>query len=130
MEVDWGRRFDHMQQHTGQHLLTAVAEQRFGWHTTAFHLGEQSARTSSWTRRRSRPTSVAELEDAVAAEVRAARPVTARRVSPAGVCCAPGPDARASRGLRGRHPARGDRRGRPQHLRRDARAEHGGDRGR
>ena len=41
VELDWARRFDHMQQHTGQHLLTAVAEQRFGWHTTAFHLGDQ-----------------------------------------------------------------------------------------
>ena len=39
--LDWARRFDHMQQHTGQHLLTAVAEQRFGWCTTAFHLGER-----------------------------------------------------------------------------------------
>lgn len=38
--LDWARRFDHMQQHTGQHLLTAVAQDRFGWTTTAFHLGE------------------------------------------------------------------------------------------
>ena len=36
--VDWARRFDHMQQHTGQHLLTAVAQDRFGWPTTSFHL--------------------------------------------------------------------------------------------
>jgi len=35
VELDWTRRFDHMQQHTGQHLLTAVAEQRLGSHTTA-----------------------------------------------------------------------------------------------
>jgi Ser-tRNA(Ala) deacylase AlaX len=25
VELDWTRRFDHMQQHTAQHLLTAVA---------------------------------------------------------------------------------------------------------
>ncbi len=37
--VDWGRRFDHMQQHTGQHLLSAVFEERFGLPTVSFHLG-------------------------------------------------------------------------------------------
>ena len=41
VRLDWPRRFDHMQQHTGQHLLTAVAHDRFGWPTTAFHLGEE-----------------------------------------------------------------------------------------
>src|SRR5664280_1407985 len=41
VRLDWVRRFDHMQQHTGQHLLTAVAADRFGWPTTAFHLGER-----------------------------------------------------------------------------------------
>ncbi len=41
VRLDWARRFDHMQQHTGQHLLTAVAADRFGWPTTAFHLGER-----------------------------------------------------------------------------------------
>jgi alanyl-tRNA synthetase len=30
-----------MQQHTGQHLLTAVAHDHFGWATTAFHLGPE-----------------------------------------------------------------------------------------
>jgi alanyl-tRNA synthetase len=81
VELDWARRFDHMQQHTGQHLLTAVAEQRFGWRTTAFHLGEQLSDVELDT-----PTATSEqlteLEEAVAAEIRAARSVTARRVSP------------------------------------------------
>lgn len=36
--VDWPRRFDHMQQHTAQHLLTALAHTHFGAATTAFHL--------------------------------------------------------------------------------------------
>lgn len=39
MTLDWARRLDHMQQHTGQHLLTVVALESFGWPTTAFHLG-------------------------------------------------------------------------------------------
>jgi alanyl-tRNA synthetase len=38
--VDWNRRFDHMQQHTGQHLLSAMFQERFGLPTLSFHLGE------------------------------------------------------------------------------------------
>jgi alanyl-tRNA synthetase len=37
--VDWARRFDHMQQHTGQHLLSAMFQERFGRPTVSFHLG-------------------------------------------------------------------------------------------
>jgi alanyl-tRNA synthetase len=39
--VDWPRRFDHMQQHTGQHLLSAVFQERMGLPTVSFHLGEE-----------------------------------------------------------------------------------------
>jgi alanyl-tRNA synthetase len=38
--VDWVRRFDHMQQHSGQHLLSAVFIEQFGIETCSFHLGE------------------------------------------------------------------------------------------
>src|SRR5215468_10831823 len=38
--IDWPRRFDHMQQHTGQHLVSAVFAERFGLPTVSFHLGE------------------------------------------------------------------------------------------
>jgi alanyl-tRNA synthetase len=41
--IDWSRRFDHMQQHTGQHLLSAVFEEWFGLHTVSFHLGAESS---------------------------------------------------------------------------------------
>jgi len=37
--LDWPRRFDHMQQHTGQHLLSAMFLERFGLQTVSFHLG-------------------------------------------------------------------------------------------
>jgi alanyl-tRNA synthetase len=37
--VDWARRFDHMQQHTGQHLLSAVLEEMFEIPTVSFHMG-------------------------------------------------------------------------------------------
>jgi len=39
--VNWPRRFDHMQQHTGQHLLSAMFQERFGLPTVSFHLGAE-----------------------------------------------------------------------------------------
>ena len=41
--IDWQRRFDHMQQHTGQHLLSAVFEELFGLKTVSFHMGADSS---------------------------------------------------------------------------------------
>ena len=81
VELDWARRFDHMQQHTGQHLLTALAIDRLGWQTTAFHLGAQLSDIELDTVRIA-PDQLEALEEGVAAEIRAARPVAARRVSP------------------------------------------------
>ncbi len=81
LRLDWARRFDHMQQHTGQHLLTAVAQDRFGWQTTAFHLGAAVCDIELDVSSPS-PTDLDRLEEAVAAEIRAARPIAARRVGP------------------------------------------------
>ncbi len=39
--VDWTRRFDHMQQHTGQHILSAVFERLSGHRTVSFHMGSE-----------------------------------------------------------------------------------------
>lgn len=41
--VDWERRLDHMQQHTGQHILSAAFEQRLEAETVGFHLGSESS---------------------------------------------------------------------------------------
>ena len=41
--VDWQRRFDHMQQHTGQHLLSAAFDRTVGAATVSFHLGTSSS---------------------------------------------------------------------------------------
>ncbi|MBI3209278.1 MAG: alanyl-tRNA editing protein [Candidatus Solibacter usitatus] len=38
--IDWKRRFDHMQQHTGQHLLSAVLEEMYSASTVSFHMGQ------------------------------------------------------------------------------------------
>jgi alanyl-tRNA synthetase len=40
--VDWSRRFDHMQQHHGQHLLSAAFQRLRGAATVSFHLGEET----------------------------------------------------------------------------------------
>jgi alanyl-tRNA synthetase len=37
--VDWARRFDHMQQHTGQHILSAAFDRLHHARTVGFHLG-------------------------------------------------------------------------------------------
>jgi len=39
-KIDWTRRFDHIQQHTGQHLLSQAVLQVCGAETVSFHLGE------------------------------------------------------------------------------------------
>jgi alanyl-tRNA synthetase len=41
--VDWARRFDHMQQHTGQHLLSAVLADLYGFPTVSVHFGRETA---------------------------------------------------------------------------------------
>jgi alanyl-tRNA synthetase len=40
-EIDWQRRLDHMQQHTGQHLLSAAFIELFKFPTVSFHLGKE-----------------------------------------------------------------------------------------
>jgi alanyl-tRNA synthetase len=80
VRLDWDRRFDHMQQHTGQHLLSAVAQDRFGWQTMAFHLGPEMCDVELDIRALS-PADLPALEDAIAAEIRAAHAVLPRRVT-------------------------------------------------
>lgn len=41
--LDFARRFDHMQQHTGQHILSAVFEKLYRADTSSFHMGEEDA---------------------------------------------------------------------------------------
>ncbi len=81
LHLDWQRRFDHMQQHTAQHLLSAVAADRFGWSTTSFHLQDVVCDVELDSPVLS-ARQLAALEGAVAAEVRAGHPITTRRVEP------------------------------------------------
>lgn len=40
-KIDWQRRFDHMQQHTGQHIVSQVFLRVLGASTTSFHMGQE-----------------------------------------------------------------------------------------
>lgn len=40
VEIDWNRRFDHMQQHCGEHLLSFAAKELFGTINIGFHMAE------------------------------------------------------------------------------------------
>lgn len=84
LTLDWSRRFDHMQQHTAQHLITAVADAHHGWETTSFHLGDHRCDIELNTPLPD-TASLARLEDAVMGIVRSNRRVSARRLSPAEV---------------------------------------------
>ena len=37
--IDWDRRFDLMQQHTGEHILSGVIHAKYGAHNVGFHMG-------------------------------------------------------------------------------------------
>ena len=39
--IDWTRRFDLMQQHTGEHMVSGVIHRMFGWHNVGFHMGSE-----------------------------------------------------------------------------------------
>ena len=38
-KIDWQRRFDFMQQHTGEHIVSGLIHEKFGYHNTGFHMG-------------------------------------------------------------------------------------------
>ncbi len=37
--IDWQRRFDLMQQHTGEHIVSGIIHRRFGYANVGFHVG-------------------------------------------------------------------------------------------
>ncbi len=39
-KIDWQRRFDLMQQHTGEHIVSGIANRLYGCHNVGFHMGE------------------------------------------------------------------------------------------
>lgn len=81
VRLDWPRRFDHMQQHSGQHLLSAIAEDRFGWRTTSFHLGPEVSDIELAVPALN-PEQLHHLEEAVAEAIHQAYPIQDRWVDP------------------------------------------------
>ncbi|MBD8071268.1 alanyl-tRNA editing protein [Bacillus sp. PS06] len=63
-EIDWNLRFDHSQQHTGQHLLSASIIERFGYVTKSFHLGTDNVTIDIETTQLSE-TDIIEIEQRV-----------------------------------------------------------------
>ncbi|GLG96002.1 Alanyl-trna editing protein aarsd1 [Gryllus bimaculatus] len=72
--LDWNRRLDHMQQHSGQHLISALGETVFKYPTTSWWLGTDTSYieldTSSLTQ-----SEVDEWEKLANEKIRAALPV-------------------------------------------------------
>ena len=42
--IDWEWRFDKMQQHTGEHILSGILHQMFGAENVGFHIGSEAVR--------------------------------------------------------------------------------------
>lgn len=78
--IDRERRFDHMQQHTGQHLLSAVFLRELQAPTVSFHLGESTS-TIDLAAGPPAPHSLERVERIANEIIAEDRPVTARYVS-------------------------------------------------
>jgi alanyl-tRNA synthetase len=74
--IDWPRRFDHMQQHTGQHVLSAAFDRLFDLRTVSFHLGRDNATID--LARQVTPEEIARAESEANRVVWENRPVTVR----------------------------------------------------
>jgi alanyl-tRNA synthetase len=79
-DINWVRRFDHMQQHTGQHVLSAAFDRLLDNRTMSFHMGVDTSTIDL-----AREMSGADVDRAVDESNRVVwddRPVTIRTVSP------------------------------------------------
>jgi alanyl-tRNA synthetase len=75
--IDWPRRFDHMQQHTGQHLLSALFQESLGFGTVSVHFGIDSS-TLDLDTPAITPEQVEAIETAANARIVENRPITAQ----------------------------------------------------
>ncbi len=79
-EIDWDRRFDHMQHHTGQHILSQAFLQIAQAGTVSFHLGAESATIDLASPRQLSPSDMERTESLANKIVWDDRPVTTRTV--------------------------------------------------
>lgn len=80
-QVDWPRRFDHMQHHTGQHILTRAFVEVAHANTVSFHLSPDSV-TIDLEVEHIAPDTLAQVEDFANHVIHENRPVMTRVVSP------------------------------------------------
>jgi alanyl-tRNA synthetase len=78
--IDWDRRRDHMQQHSGQHILSAAFVREAGAQTTSFHLGS-SISTIDLDKADLSEEDVARAERSSNEAVRRALPIASRFVA-------------------------------------------------
>jgi alanyl-tRNA synthetase len=78
--IDWPRRLDHMQQHSGQHLLSALFYQELGALTVSFHLGD-TVSTIDLNTELVAPEQLTHIEQLANSIVAEARPMTHRAVN-------------------------------------------------
>lgn len=79
--IDWDRRFDHMQQHTGQHILSQAFIQVADAHTVSFHLSDNSV-TIDLNKEQLRPEDVEQAELLANQVIWEDRAICIREVSP------------------------------------------------
>lgn len=77
--IDWARRFEHMQQHTGQHVLSAAFDRLFTARTESFHMGTTAATIDLG--REVTPAQIGKAEDEANRIVWEDRPVSIRFAS-------------------------------------------------
>ena len=85
--IDWTRRFDHMQQHTGQHVLSAAFDRLLSTRTESFHLGADYS-TIDLARELS-PAEIARGEEEANRIVWEDRPVSIRFAGPDEIAALP-----------------------------------------
>ena len=81
-EIDWPRRFDHMQQHSGQHVLSAAFVRVANLDTVSVHMGDEEC-TLDLPSPRLDPSIVERAEDAANQAIYDDLPITAREVTDA-----------------------------------------------
>lgn len=79
--IDWPRRFDHMQQHSGQHILSAAFFRLFHAETSSFHLGEEFC-SIELSRPDLKEAQIAQAEQLANEVITSATPVTSFFVEP------------------------------------------------
>ncbi len=80
-EIDWHRRFDHMQQHSGQHILSQAFLKTTRFNTVGFHMGEKYV-TIDLDAEEVSLDRVREAEELANSIVFENRPIRVRHVSP------------------------------------------------